>query len=309
MFISLLVPCGLLLLLVFFFLFSFRRKFKIAGVALITIVWINWCFECVPLNWGNNYSIGNFSRLKVLTWNIDGGEFDSLKVKGIVELIYAENPDIVYLAEDFNESAFSIDTLIREKMPYSSFPQERNGHVIYSKHLIENFHIVNVQGFKSTLRMHARVVMDNTPFDIYGIHLASNNYSVGLEDHHLDSIENYKDAIKYLLNMIEASKMRSQEIDAILDDIELHTSENVIIMGDFNDVSGSNPISKLQSKGFKDAWWEKEFGYGATIHFPLPYRIDHIMYDKGLKLRSIRKIDSDELSDHDALVAEFEMIN
>ncbi len=46
-------------------------------------------------------------------------------------------------------------------------------------------------------------------------------------------------------------------------------------------------------------------GYGATFHHPLPYRIDHIFYNEGLKLKSIRKVDSQGLSDHDALVAEF----
>lgn len=46
-------------------------------------------------------------------------------------------------------------------------------------------------------------------------------------------------------------------------------------------------------------------GYGATIHYPLPYRIDHIMYNDRLRLKSIRKIDAKGLSDHDALVAEF----
>ena len=46
-------------------------------------------------------------------------------------------------------------------------------------------------------------------------------------------------------------------------------------------------------------------GYGATIQYLLPYRIDHIMYNDKLTLNSIKKIDAKGLSDHDALVAEF----
>ena len=43
----------------------------------------------------------------------------------------------------------------------------------------------------------------------------------------------------------------------------------------------------------------------AQLHYPLPYRIDHIMYNDRLRLKSIKKIDAEGLSDHDVLVAEF----
>ena len=49
------------------------------------------------------------------------------------------------------------------------------------------------------------------------------------------------------------------------------------------------------------------FGYGATIHHPLPYRIDHILYGAGLKLKGIKKRDTRDISDHDALVAVFDL--
>ena len=76
-------------------------------------------------------------------------------------------------------------------------------------------------------------------------------------------------------------------------------------MGDFNDVGGSGCIRQLESIGLKDAWWEGGIGYGATIHHPLPYRIDHILYSGGLELRKVKVINSDSMSDHDALYAEF----
>ena len=78
----------------------------------------------------------------------------------------------------------------------------------------------------------------------------------------------------------------------------------VLVMGDFNDVGGSSAIKLLEKAGLKDAWWEGGFGYGATIHKPLSYRIDHIMYSSGLKLRKVEVASSEDLSDHDALYAE-----
>lgn len=79
----------------------------------------------------------------------------------------------------------------------------------------------------------------------------------------------------------------------------------MLIYAGFNGISGSAPLNKVDRVGFKDVWWKGGNGYGATIYHPLPYRIDHIFYNDGLKLKSIRKVDSQGLSNHGALVAEF----
>lgn len=76
-----------------------------------------------------------------------------------------------------------------------------------------------------------------------------------------------------------------------------------------NDVSGSPAMNALRKAGFKDAWWKGGFGYGATIHDPLPFRIDHVLYNDGLRLKAIKKISSNGWSDHDALYAVFEVKN
>ena len=78
-------------------------------------------------------------------------------------------------------------------------------------------------------------------------------------------------------------------------------------MGDFNDVYGSPVMDFFEDAGLKNAWWEGGFGYGATFHNPLPYRIDHILYSNYLNLKGIKKISAEGLSDHDALVADFEI--
>lgn len=75
-------------------------------------------------------------------------------------------------------------------------------------------------------------------------------------------------------------------------------------MGSFNDVAGSEPLRKLSKAGFSEVWWKGGIGYGASIHHPLPYRIDHVMY-KELELKSIQMINANGISDHDTLVSEF----
>ena len=76
-----------------------------------------------------------------------------------------------------------------------------------------------------------------------------------------------------------------------------------------NDVGGSAAIRVLETSGLKDAWSEGVFGYGATIHYPLPYRIDHILHNEGLVLKGVKVIDTSDISDHNALVAVFDFSN
>lgn len=57
-------------------------------------------------------------------------------------------------------------------------------------------------------------------------------------------------------------------------------------------------LSKIQDGGF---------GYGSTIHHPLSFRIDHILYSDRLRLRSVGRVKARGLSDHDALVASFDL--
>ncbi len=76
-----------------------------------------------------------------------------------------------------------------------------------------------------------------------------------------------------------------------------------------NDICGSSAIRVLENIGIKDAWWEGGVGYGATIHHPLPYRIDHILHNEGLVLKGVKVIDTSDISDHNALVAVFDFSN
>ena len=80
------------------------------------------------------------------------------------------------------------------------------------------------------------------------------------------------------------------------------------ILGDMNDICGSRPLRVFKRAGFIDAWAEAGFGYGATIHKPLPYRIDHIFVQKGMRVTEIKKISANGLSDHDALVATLQVV-
>lgn len=146
------------------------------------------------------------------------------------------------------------------------------------------------------------MILASDTINLYGCHLASNNYD---NERHLpvDSISTFLNIIGYFKNINIASRKRYDNVKLLTN--EINEPLKALIMGDMNDVGGSSSIKEIESVGFADCWWEGGVGYGATIHRPLPYRIDHIMYSDGLRLNNIRIVESNGISDHDGLYAEF----
>ena len=280
---------------------ALKKHYGIAGGLVIVGFLLNWVSECFAFSLISNKEICEKRTVRVMAWNIDGSKFDSLKVSEIASAIHKHSPDVIFLSEEFNETGMWLDSLLKKSYPYSS-NQAYSGHQFYSKYLLDSIRVVEVENYDNPLRIHVSVMVNGQSIDIYGCHLASNNYTASQVDFHLDQVNDHQDAKQYLKNIRDASRLREREVQAIIKDM---TDRATIIMGDFNDVSSSPALRTFQAAGFQDAWWKGGMGFGATIHYPLPYRIDHIMYNDRLRLKSIKKIDAKGLSDHDALVAEF----
>jgi len=118
------------------------------------------------------------------------------------------------------------------------------------------------------------VKMDGDTIVLYGCHFASNNYTADRQYITPDSINSRSDFETYIKNIELASNQRVREAKILAEDLSF--DYNILVMGDFNDVSGSPALQTLESAGLKDAWWEGGFGYGATIHRPLPYRVQEV---------------------------------
>lgn len=268
-----------------------------SAILIAFMLWGNWYCRLLPVSFTSHDDGG--STIKVLTFNINGSQQDSTSLKGISQIILEEDADVVFVAEDFLRRVVKTQEEITERYPYNSEPFFKAGHYLLSKMPIET---AEKFGGESFLYKFA-IATENGTLNLYGCHLASNNYTESNSYMHPDSVKAVHGMFQYLQNVSRASRKREQEADLLLN--TLKPTEKNIILGDFNDISGSAPLNKIERAGFTDAWWKGGNGYGATIHHPLPYRIDHIFYNNGLKLKSIRKVDSQGLSDHDALVAEF----
>lgn len=304
--ISLSIPWVFTLVLTIAFALLVKKKWKISIVLLLIVLCANCYFKCIPFYFGQ-HNIEKGQAFCIMSFNcnmpLNQGDF-SQKRREIANLLMDISPDIVFLTENYFVKEDSLWLLLSDKYVYRSQQNSSVGNTLYSKYPISDSTIFNdIRTNHCTI---SQIDFNGEQVVIYGVHLISNNYNDRMDYMSPDSINNHHEVREYLKNIMTAGYLRQEEAQLILSGKEV--TEGIlptIVMGDFNDVCGSPALNILETAGLKDAWWEGGFGYGATIHRPLPFRIDHILYSDKLKLRSIKKVDANGLSDHDALVATF----
>jgi len=306
------LPLLLGLLLIIALIAAVKRWWKTAGALFLAVLLLNAWGEVISFGnlFGSRSNQGRDSALKVLSWNIHGGDADTLRYNAIAKRILEEDADVVFVAECFLETTDIMDELLRNRYPYINYDKDKTmiyyWHHIYSKFPIIHSDAIEVEGgneviMSSCIDVHGKVV------DIYGAHLTSNNYDEPkMGQQSVERISGGRSLWNYMKGIETASKQRKLEAETIVDSIAAR-GRCALIVGDMNDICGSRPLRVFKRAGFKDAWAEAGFGYGATIHKPLPYMIDHIFIQKGMRVSEIKKIPANGLSDHDALVATFQV--
>ena len=259
-----------------------KRCCWIVATIIILLLLLNCLSETFPFH---SYKANGYEKaeLKLFSLNVCclGNDYNKRQIK-IAHAILNSNPDVVFLCEFWMSKSKQLDSMLTKD--YKCIYVSGNNCVFYCKHEIDSIKDM-FSGLYNT--RHSQTVMTHffkgrDTFAIVGCHLSSSH-------HHIK----------------EGYKRREKEADVLYDVIRKEPYP-VIVMGDLNDISGSYTIRRIQKAGLSDAWWEGGCGYGTTFHDGwLRLRIDHVLYPKNkLNLQNIKVIDSD-LSDHNALIAEF----
>ena len=282
------------------------KKWRVSLLLLVVVFLANSYYHVFPLNFNRDNSEDR--DFKVMSWNIDGSSSTiQSRIQAIAKTILKEKADVVFIAEDHNYCNGALDSLLKTTYPYSTYSFNSRYHVshhFYSKYPLGVHTRIAYDSTSISYIVQSSVNIDGSIIDLFGCHLTSNNYSqeTGKRVGKLDGIYGL---LLYCKSISEAAKVRAKESNKLVDSIK--TERPTIVMGDFNDISGSSALDILENNGMFDAWTKGGLGYGATIHTPFPYRIDHIYYNDNIKLNSIKKIDAEGLSDHDALIGVFEI--
>ena len=264
-----------------------KKKWKIV-LCLFVLVWIINIFTELFSFGGLTVIDSRVSFFSVLCYNVKcSDKHYADNQKHIANLILKESPDLVFLCEFHRSVSKTLDSMVTHIGNYKGYYRSKSNCIFYSKFDIDSVASINTYT-SAGKRAINNLVHVNTPkgiLTVVGCHLSSSR----------------KDFWQGCSN-------RTIEADSIFKRVKSETYP-VIVMGDLNDFSGSHTVERIKKAGLKDAWWEGGLGYGSTFHNGwLRLRLDHILYDKSrLKLNKIKVLESD-LSDHNALIANFSFI-
>jgi len=257
----------------------------VGAALLLLLVGANRWAEMVPLRLTHLRSVEE-GELAVMCFNIHST--DSLfaeKGERIAEMVRREKPNLLYMTECYTPEADSLCALMRELYPSANTEygtKSYAGDVFFSTWQIDTVQPIRISRPAGTT---TRVLLsrDADTVVVYCCHLASNNSGGYRHGEHLR-----REQADTLYRRVSAERLP------------------VVVMGDMNDLPGSYTLRRLRAAGLRNAWWQGGCGYGATFD-PMHLRIDHILYGDGLRLRGIRVMPNDGLSDHNALRADFEL--
>ncbi len=94
-----------------------------------------------------------------------------------------------------------------------------------------------------------------------------------------------------------AYRIRAKQADMVEEEIA-KSPYPVMVVGDFNDLPGSYTYSTIRGK-MQDAFVDNGFGLGWTFSDSvLKFRIDHILHDEALEIKSFKLDNKAQGSDH-----------
>lgn len=290
---TLLTPYLLLTLLLFAVgTFAFK-KWKWGIAFLVAAIVVNAVFHCFALHPFKHREGG----LKVMCLNIHAAD-DLETASSIMDLVAAHDPDVFCALELWKGPSNEIDTLLQNRLGYTR-DWIRDGIGCYSKYPICNSKNIEPMPLVS-------VACGSDTLNLVLCHLASNNFiAETMHQAPIDSVHSSTEFRAYLKNISAASRQRHSQAEELCQSLDFN--HPTLVLGDMNDLWGSGALRTFQKAGLNDAWWHAGFGYGSTIHHPLPFRIDHILYSPHLKVRTVKSVKTHGLSDHDAVVATFEI--
>lgn len=274
-----------------------KRLYWTAGILALALCLANWHWQVFAFGCNGLDEVKGEGTIRVMTWNVDSTNPDFPNyADSLAKVILESDVDILFLTEYGKEDKGLVDSLLMKRFPYRLRFVE-NQSAFYCSTPVDTIYSIQTSMVKSSLLFCCRLKMHDSLWTVIGCHLASNNHTINA-----DSVQDRETLGIYLNNYSMQTKVHLKEF---MEMARHFTDERCIVMGDMNDVAGSPVLTAFDMMDMKDAWWQGGFGYGATIHKPLPYRIDHILYSTDITLNGIKIMEQNGLSDHDGLIADF----
>lgn len=211
--------------------------------------------------------------------------------KHISEFIKSKDPDIVCIQE------YHPSTDIASEYPYNYIKiredQNKFGHAILSKYKILKAGSLNFSQSTNNA-IYADIIKNNDTIRIYNLHLQSLRIDPKVESFNTENSE------KLSIQIQNAFIKQVEQVNLILEHQE-KIDHKSIICGDFNNTAFSWVYHKLKSDK-QDAFEIAGKGFGKTVDFAFPFRIDFILADTDIEVHNFKTFDVN-YSDHYPIMA------
>lgn len=325
------------------------RKWKASLVVFCISCILNIWLEQIPLNpfsciakvvlsersFDAPPSVKQPDAVRVLAYNICAkAEFTTIHDEEFIAYIKGLDADILILPEDNPGSSNQFDDAMKEYYPYNAQQLETgNEHVgertFHSRYPLQNLKIYHIDP-EQLVREHPEI--DSTHVRALGKQLTIFEVEADIRGQLVTFLHLHLRSNQFDINNIEGEG-RKQKVHSVYDNLNFgyvyrdmeariirdslkNCPNPLIICGDFNDLSGSVAMSRIQScreynihsrhrDRLKNAWWKGGTGLGFTFadqHLRL--RLDHILYSKEFDLINV-VVPKVHYSDHRPIIADF----
>jgi len=301
---------------------------SIVFLFLKNLKWLFFNLSIIILGWSNlqswvqlNISSSEKADFRILSYNIK--LFDLYDWRNnqdhktaILNFVKQQKPDIVSFQEFYydNNNHFLLDSIaISLEMPYYYVIDSRFlrgvshfGQAIFSKMPIKYSEPIRFPNTSNMSFFCDIEVKKGQIVRVFNNHLES--YRFQKNDYELmQDIKEKKTDINKVSGLIERLKLalvkRSYQAEKVSSLINA-SPYPVVVTGDFNDTPNSYTYYQI-SRYLSDAFIENGSGFSNTYKGSFPsFRIDYILYGKGLKSTSYQRIKFD-VSDHYPIFADF----
>ncbi len=309
-FLGLLIPVMLIVLVLSFFYWAFKRNVLLLVPVLLLLV--HWKLIQRTITFSSETS--KKEEFSVLSYNIrlfnvypQFADKTFSTTRKIIDFVKKSEADVLCLQEFYNDpkdTLFNTIHRIKKKYPYFYFSETYRNHlggafgmVIFSKFPIKSSGKVVFQEGSNNQTIYADIKLPQATVRVYNMHLQS----MSINDKEIaESNFDHKSKTKVMqafLKYKNGTINRSIQVDKLVKHVK-DSPFKVVVSGDLNDPPYSYTYEKLYDV-LTNAFEKKGNGFGTTFNGQLPLlRIDQQFCDTNLEVASFATLSNITFTDH-----------
>lgn len=301
---TLILPVFLVLNALFFiyWLIQFKRQMLFSGIVLILgITFITKFYKFSSIDLPRQEQDFVVMSYNVRLFNLFDWLTNTNVPLEIKTFINKHNPDILCIQEYSVNANVSL-RVYKHKYIFMQGNQIKSGQAIFSKYKIiksGNLDFPNSDGSV----IYADILKGKDTLRIYNMHLQSVKITPDVNEiqENVEVIDQNKS--KYILKRISLAFTKQQLQSEIIKNHKSSCNYPILICGDMNNSAFSYVYRNVKGN-LNDSFEEAGKGFGETYNFKYyPSRIDYILIDKSIKVKSFANFSKFKNSDHYPIVA------